>query len=167
MTVSQKGTNSWASIWKTIHGQLIRVCTANEGPARIQYKCLVPIHVFPEMKPCSLVISKTELLCSFSQFLHSCICDRFIYSQDQSAYLATAKYLDRSCEYINSSEPHECRNWDRGRAIPFLGIHTVNGIFVAVWLLHGFHPWTIGHIVWYTLSSTSSITYTCIVNTLD
>jgi hypothetical protein len=25
-------------------------CTANEGPVRIQYKCLVPIYVFPEMK---------------------------------------------------------------------------------------------------------------------
>jgi hypothetical protein len=24
--------------------------TANEGPVRIQYKCLVPIHVFPKMK---------------------------------------------------------------------------------------------------------------------
>jgi hypothetical protein len=35
--------------------------TANEGPVRNQYKCLVPIYVFPEMKLCSLVISKTEL----------------------------------------------------------------------------------------------------------
>ncbi len=25
-------------------------CTANEGPMRIQYKCLDPIYVFPEMK---------------------------------------------------------------------------------------------------------------------
>jgi hypothetical protein len=24
--------------------------TANEGPVRIQYKCLVPIYVFPEIK---------------------------------------------------------------------------------------------------------------------
>jgi hypothetical protein len=35
--------------------------TANEGPVRIQYKCLVPIYVFPEMKLCSLVICETEL----------------------------------------------------------------------------------------------------------
>jgi hypothetical protein len=28
----------------------ILLYTANEGPARIQYKCLVPIYVFPEMK---------------------------------------------------------------------------------------------------------------------
>jgi hypothetical protein len=33
----------------------------NEGPVRIQYKCLVPIYVFPEMKLSSLLISKTEL----------------------------------------------------------------------------------------------------------
>jgi hypothetical protein len=35
--------------------------TANEGPVRIQYKCLVSIYVFPEMNHCSLLISKTEL----------------------------------------------------------------------------------------------------------
>jgi hypothetical protein len=35
--------------------------TAKEGPVRIQYKCLVPTYVFPEMKLCSLIISKTEL----------------------------------------------------------------------------------------------------------
>jgi hypothetical protein len=38
--------------------------TANEGPVRIQYKCLVPIYAFPEMKLRGLAISKTELLCS-------------------------------------------------------------------------------------------------------
>ncbi len=36
-------------------------CTANEGPVRIQYKCLVPIYVFPGMKLYVLVISKKEL----------------------------------------------------------------------------------------------------------
>jgi hypothetical protein len=37
-------------------------CTANEGlVVRIQYKCLVTIYVFPEMKLRGLVISKTEL----------------------------------------------------------------------------------------------------------
>ncbi len=35
-------------------------CT-NEGPVRIQYKSLVLIYVFPEMKLCGLVTSKTEL----------------------------------------------------------------------------------------------------------
>ncbi len=35
--------------------------TANEGPVKFQYKCLVPIYVFPEMKLRNLVASKTEL----------------------------------------------------------------------------------------------------------
>jgi hypothetical protein len=35
--------------------------TANEGPERIQYKCMVTIYVFPEMKLRGLVISKTGL----------------------------------------------------------------------------------------------------------
>ncbi len=44
--------------------------TANERPARIQNKCVVPIYVFPEMKLRSLVISKTELECSVSPNFH-------------------------------------------------------------------------------------------------
>jgi hypothetical protein len=35
--------------------------TANDRPVRIQYKCLVPIYVFPEMKLHTLIISQTEL----------------------------------------------------------------------------------------------------------
>ncbi len=35
--------------------------TGNEGPMRIQYKCLVAIYVFPEMKLRGLIMSKTEL----------------------------------------------------------------------------------------------------------
>jgi hypothetical protein len=59
--------------------------TANEFPVRIQYKCLFPIYVFPEMKLRDLVISKTELYCSVSHFPHLCICERFIYFHDWSA----------------------------------------------------------------------------------
>ncbi len=32
------------------------IYTANEGPVTIQYKCLVPIYVFPEIKLCSFLI---------------------------------------------------------------------------------------------------------------
>jgi hypothetical protein len=55
------------------------VYTADEGPVRIQYKYLVPIYVFPEMKVRGL------------QFPHSCICEQFIYSWDWCAYFAAAK----------------------------------------------------------------------------
>jgi hypothetical protein len=35
----------------SISPQLFVPCTANRGPVRIQYKCLVQTKVFPEMKP--------------------------------------------------------------------------------------------------------------------
>ncbi len=46
-----------------------------------------------------------------SQFPHSCVCERFISSQDRSTC--------RSWEYINRTQKHECGNWDCGRAVPF------------------------------------------------
>ncbi len=52
-----------------------------------------------------------------------CICEIFIYSQDRLTYFDAAKYVDRSWEYINRSQTHECRNWDWGHAIPFPGTH--------------------------------------------
>jgi hypothetical protein len=38
---------------------------------------------------------------------------------------------EQSLKYINSSQTHECGNWDRVRAIPRKEIF-INGIFVAV-----------------------------------
>jgi hypothetical protein len=35
--------------------------TANEGPVSIQYECLVPVYVYPEIKLHGLVIFKLEL----------------------------------------------------------------------------------------------------------
>jgi hypothetical protein len=71
-----------------------RLYTANEGPVRIQYKCLVPIYVFPEMKLCVLLISKTKLQYSLSQFhihVHVSVSDLYIPSIDRYAYFAAAK----------------------------------------------------------------------------
>jgi hypothetical protein len=76
------------------------------------------MYVFLEMKLRVLVISKTELF-PISTFLHLCICERFIYSQDRSAE-------DQSWKYINRSHVHECRNWEQGRAVSFLGIYFLN-----------------------------------------
>jgi hypothetical protein len=47
------------------------------------------------------------------------------------------KYVDRSWDYINRSQKHECWNWGWGHAIPRKGIHTVSGIFVAVQAVTG------------------------------
>ncbi len=38
-----------------------------------------------------------------SQFLHSCICERFMHSDHRSAYSAAGKEVDRSGEYKNRS----------------------------------------------------------------
>jgi hypothetical protein len=47
-----------------------------------------------------------------SRIPHSCACERFIYSQDRSAYSAAGKYVDRFWEYINRSQTYECGNRD-------------------------------------------------------
>jgi hypothetical protein len=77
------------------------ICAANEGPVSIQYKCLVPIYVFPEMK---LFVPKQNYNVLSPSFLHSYICESFIYSQDRSAYSPAGKYVGRSWEYINRSQ---------------------------------------------------------------
>ncbi len=51
-------------------------------------------------------------------------------------YFAAGKYVDRSWEYINHSQTHECGNWDLGQAISRKGIHkwdfpcSVEGVYV-------------------------------------
>ncbi len=55
------------------------------------------------------------------------------YFQDRFAYSAAGKYVDRSWEYINRSQTHECGNWDWGRAIPSKGIHKLD-FPCSVWL---------------------------------
>ncbi len=41
----------------------------------------------------------------------SCICERFIDSQDQATYFPAAKYADQLWEYINRLTQGECKNW--------------------------------------------------------
>jgi hypothetical protein len=54
--------------------------TANEGLVRIQYKCRVPIYVFPEMK---LLFPKQNYnVLSPSSYTHIYVRDRFICFQD-------------------------------------------------------------------------------------
>ncbi len=54
-----------------------------------------------------------------SQFPHSCICERFIYSHDRSAYSAAGKYVDRSWEYINRSQGLEAHSFSRNTLMGF------------------------------------------------
>ncbi len=52
-------------------------CTANEGPVTIQYKCLVPIYVFPEVKlrASSLFPKQNYNALSPNFYIHVSVCN--------------------------------------------------------------------------------------------
>ncbi len=82
-------------------------------------------------------IPRNETARHRSQFVHSCICERFIYFHNQSAFFSCIAFTDRSWEYINCKQIHECRNWEWGRAISFLGIFVSNfrgNAFAVQWI---------------------------------
>ena len=97
--------------------------TANKGPMRIQYKCLVPIYVFPEIK---LLFPKQNYnVLSSSSYTHISVRDSYISRISLPILLEGNMWslVGRSWEYINHSQTHECVNWDWGRWIPRKGIH--------------------------------------------
>ncbi len=53
-------------------------------------------------------------------YIHVSVSNLFIARLDLPITIA-GKYLDRSWEYINHSQTHECGYWGLGQAIPFLG----------------------------------------------
>ncbi len=66
---------------------------------------------------------KRNCAASVPMSIFMCVCERFIYSQDRSTYFPAAEYVGRPTVRIYiRTQKHECRNWDCGRANPFLGI---------------------------------------------
>ncbi len=63
----------------------------------------------------------------------SCICGWFKYSHDRStSFLQQNRQTDRGNIYVNRSPKQECRNWEWGRAVSFLGIFFLFRIFGIV-----------------------------------
>ncbi len=87
-----------------------------------------------------LCIPSNETARPRSRFLHSCICDRFIYSQDRSAYLAAAKQAERSWEYINRSQIQECGNWETEHYNSLLEITRLRGCAFSFQVIHKCEP---------------------------
>jgi hypothetical protein len=78
-----------------------------------------------------------------SQLLHSCVCERFIYSHDPSACSTAEKYVERSWEYINRSETVEIRT--EAAQFLFWGIHKWEFLCVDCQILRkslSYSPWT-------------------------
>jgi hypothetical protein len=92
-----------------IFGIVSLQCTANEGPVRVPYKCLVPIYVFLEAK--LLFPKQNDNVLSPSSYTHISVRALYI-SRISLPILLPGKYVDRSWEYINRSQTHECGNWD-------------------------------------------------------
>ncbi len=58
-----------------------------------------------------------------------------MYYHVRPTYFPVVEKADRSQEYINCSQKHECRNWDWGRAVPFLRIFVPNFLFCVFAML--------------------------------
>ncbi len=95
---------------------------------RIQYKCLVPIYVFPEMNcaQCAVSLFPNRII-MFSLTIPTLIYLWEIYIFPGSVCLFCCRKICGppilGIYIINRSQTHECGNWDWGRAIPFLGTH--------------------------------------------
>ncbi len=74
------------------------------------------IYVFPEKELCGL---------SPNFHIDVFVSDLNILKISPSIFLQQNRQTDCG-EYINRSQKHECRNWDFGRAVPFLGIFASN-----------------------------------------
>jgi len=107
------------NVWPFMYSQQLK-CAASLFHNRIIIShsyFLFLLYIFPEKELCGFSPIPTLIyLWEIYIFLGS-VC---------MSILLQPKYVDWSWEYINRSQTPECRNWDRGRTIPFLGIYKLD-----------------------------------------
>jgi hypothetical protein len=102
--------------------------TANEGPVRIQYKCLGS-HLCIPRNESVIFHNRIITFCLPVSTLIYIICERFIYFHDRSAYFAAGKYVDRSWKYIKSLTD---MNVESRTQVAQFSEKYINGVFLAV-----------------------------------
>ncbi len=77
----------------------------------------ISIYVFPE---------KELRVLSPNFHIHVSVSDLYISTIGPFIFLQQNMQTDRGNTYIIRTQTHECRNWDCGRSVPFLGIYISN-----------------------------------------
>ncbi len=84
-----------------------------------------PIYVFPEQELCAASVPISTFMCLWGIYIF----------QLSVCLFCCRKICGPILGIKNRSQTHECRNWDWGRAIPFLGIYVSNFRY-CVFALH-------------------------------
>ncbi len=121
-TYKSPGSKNWEAAWKHKSKNYVLSITFVLSPPTL---VAARTHSETQYRKFETNTPRKGIVQPQSQFPHSCVCERFIYSHDRSRQTDAAAgiYVDWSWKYVNRSQTHECGNWDWGRAIPRKGIH--------------------------------------------